>query len=90
MRIASWNVNWIRARIEHVRKWLERTNASHSMGVKTALIGPITAGREGHVECPESEPANEDTQFNRSRMVSAPDCTGAWDQSLDRLGGICA
>ena len=26
MRIASWNVNSIRARTEHVRKWLERTN----------------------------------------------------------------
>jgi exodeoxyribonuclease-3 len=26
MLIASWNVNSIRARTEHVRKWLERTN----------------------------------------------------------------
>jgi len=26
MLIASWNVNSIRARAEHVRKWLERTN----------------------------------------------------------------
>jgi|GEM_PF-6309448 len=26
MRIGSWNVNSIRARTEHVRKWLERTN----------------------------------------------------------------
>src|ERR1700751_2068084 len=26
MRIASWNVNSIRARTEYVRKWLERTN----------------------------------------------------------------
>jgi exodeoxyribonuclease-3 len=26
MRIASWNVNSIRARTEHVRKWVERTN----------------------------------------------------------------
>jgi exodeoxyribonuclease-3 len=26
MRIASWNVNSIRARTEHVRKWLARTN----------------------------------------------------------------
>src|SRR6201988_2819981 len=56
----------------------------HSMGVKTALIGPITAGREGHVECPESEPANDDIQFSRSRMVSAPDCTRAWDRPGDR------
>src|ERR1700756_5216032 len=57
---------------------------SHSMGVKTALIGPITAGREGHVECPESEPANDNIQFSRSRMVSAPDCTRAWDRPGDR------
>jgi hypothetical protein len=57
---------------------------SHSMGVKTALIGPITAGREGHVECPESEPANDDIQFSRSRMVSAPDCTRTGDRSRDR------
>ena len=28
---------------------------SHSLEVKTALVGPITAGLEGHVECPESE-----------------------------------
>jgi Homeodomain-like domain len=27
---------------------------SHSMGVKTALVGPITAGSVGYVECPES------------------------------------
>ena len=53
---------------------------SHSLRVKTALIGPLTAGREGHVECPESEPANDDIQFSRSRMVSAPDCRRAWDQ----------
>jgi hypothetical protein len=26
------------------------------LGVKTALVGPITAGSEGHVECPESKP----------------------------------
>jgi hypothetical protein len=24
----------------------------HYLGVKTALVGPITAGPEGHVECP--------------------------------------
>jgi hypothetical protein len=43
------------------------------MGIKTALIGPITASPEGHVECPESEPANDDMQFSRSRVISAPD-----------------
>jgi hypothetical protein len=52
----------------------------HYLGVKTALVGSITAGSDGHVECPESEPACDDIQFSRSRMVSAADCTGAWEQ----------
>ena len=26
---------------------------SHSMGAKTALLDPITAGAEGHADCPE-------------------------------------
>jgi hypothetical protein len=43
----------------------------HCLGVKTALVGLVNAGPEGHVECPESEPANDDIQFSRSRMVSA-------------------
>ena len=43
----------------------------HFSEVKTALVGLGTAGPEGHVECPESEPANDDIQFSRSRMVSA-------------------
>jgi hypothetical protein len=38
----------------------------------------------GHVERPQSEPPNDDTQFSRSRMASAPDCTRAWDQPRDR------
>ena len=33
----------------------------------------MTAGSEGHVECPEREPADDDIRFSRSRMVSAPD-----------------
>ena len=33
---------------------------SHSLGVKTALIVPITAGSVGNAECPESGPANND------------------------------
>jgi hypothetical protein len=47
---------------------------SHSMGVKTALIGPITAGREGHVECPESEPANDDYTACSTRLFAAANC----------------
>jgi hypothetical protein len=57
---------------------------SHFLEGKTALVGLVTAGPEGHVECPESEPANDDTQFSRSRVVTAPDCTRTWDQSRDR------
>jgi hypothetical protein len=30
------------------------------LGIKAALVGPITAGLEGHVECPKSTPANDD------------------------------
>jgi hypothetical protein len=43
----------------------------HYLGVKTALIDPITAGPQRHVECPEREPADDDIWFSRSRMVSA-------------------
>lgn len=30
----------------------------------------MSAGSKRHVECPESQPGNEDTHFSRSRMVS--------------------
>jgi len=46
---------------------------SHSLGVKTAHIGPIPAGSEAHVECPESKPGDHQIQFSQPRMVSAPD-----------------
>jgi hypothetical protein len=45
-----------------LRVEIKEFKTSHSLGVKTALIGPITAGPEGNVECPESEPANDDIQ----------------------------
>ncbi len=32
---------------------------SYSLGLKPALVGPITAGAAGRVECPESGPAND-------------------------------
>jgi hypothetical protein len=38
-----------------VRVEIKGFKTSHSMGVKTALVGPIPAGPEGHVECPESD-----------------------------------
>src|SRR5271166_1647950 len=37
----------------------------------------------GHVECPQSESANNDLQPGRSRMVAATDCERAGDQSRD-------
>jgi DNA-binding XRE family transcriptional regulator len=37
----------------------------------------------GHVECPQSEPANNDTQFTRPRLVPTTYCTRAWDRSRD-------
>jgi len=56
----------------------------HFLEGKTALVGLVTAGPEGYVERPESEPANDDTQFSPSRVVAASDCTRTWDQSRDR------
>jgi hypothetical protein len=42
------------------------------LGVKTALVRLVTAGSEGHVECPESEPADDDIQFSLSKVLLAP------------------
>jgi hypothetical protein len=65
-----------------VRVEIKGFKTGHYLGVKTALVGPIPAGSEGHVECPESEPGDDDIQFSRSRMLSAPDCTRTSDQSI--------
>jgi hypothetical protein len=54
------------------------------LGVRIAPFGLVTAGLEGHVECPEGEPADDDIQFSGSGMVPAPYCKRAWDQSRDR------
>jgi hypothetical protein len=32
---------------------------------RTSLLSHVTARLEGHVECPDSEPANDDIQFTR-------------------------
>jgi hypothetical protein len=37
-----------------------------------------------HVELPKSEPANDDLQFRRPRLVPTTDRTRAWDRSRDR------
>src|SRR5258708_23767131 len=66
-----------------LRVEIKEFKTGHYLGGKTALVGLVNAGPEGHAECPESEPANDDIQFSRSRMVSAPNCTRTWDQSRD-------
>jgi hypothetical protein len=38
-----------------VRVEIKGFKTGRYLGVKTALVGPITAGPEGHVECPESD-----------------------------------
>jgi transposase len=43
----------------------------HFLEPKTARLGLITAAPDGHVECPESEPADNDIQFSRSGLVPA-------------------
>jgi hypothetical protein len=57
---------------------------SHFKESKRGLKGLVNAGLAGHVEFPQSEPADDDIQFSGSRMVSAPDCTRTWDQPRDR------
>jgi hypothetical protein len=74
---ASWcpwpTKPWLSAVTQNqpVRVEIKGVKTGHCLGVKTALVGLVNAGPEGHVECPESEPSNDDIQFSRSRMVSA-------------------
>ena len=56
---------------------------SHFKESKTALLDPEKLGAKEHVECPDSEPANDDIQFRRARIVSAANRQGAGDQSRD-------
>lgn len=67
-----------------LRVEIKGVKTGHFLEPKTALLGLVAAGQKRHVECPESEPANDNLQFTRSRLVWAPDCTRAWDQSRDR------
>jgi hypothetical protein len=46
-----------------VRVEIKGFKTGHFLEPKTALLGLVTARSEGHVECPESEPANEDIVY---------------------------
>jgi hypothetical protein len=56
---------------------------SHFLEPKTAPRNSPDAGPMGHVELPKSEPANNDLQFKRPRLVPTTDRTRAWDRSRD-------
>jgi hypothetical protein len=45
---------------QSISKCQRSVKTGHYLGLKTALVGPITAGLEGHVECPESGAADDD------------------------------
>src|SRR5208283_3337138 len=57
---------------------------SHFLEQKTAPRNSPDAGPMEHVELPKSEPANNDLQFKRPRLVPTTDRTRAWDRSRDR------
>src|ERR1700731_2331208 len=54
---------------------------SHFKENKTAPRDREEIGSMGHVECPQSEPANPDIQLGPARMVAAANCEGVGDQS---------
>jgi len=54
---------------------------SHFKESKTAPLDREEIGSMGHVECPQSEPANNDIQLGPARMVAAANCEGVGDQS---------
>src|SRR5271166_4983019 len=56
---------------------------SHFKESKTAPWDRGEIGSMGHVQCPQSESANNDLQPGRSRMVAATDCERVGDQSRD-------
>jgi hypothetical protein len=55
----------------------------HFKESKTAPRDPGEIGSMAHVQCPQSESANNDLQPGQSRMVAATDCEGAGAQSRD-------
>ena len=54
---------------------------SHFKESKTAPLDRGEIGSMGHVECPQSEPANNDLQPGRTWMVAATNCERVGDQS---------
>jgi hypothetical protein len=54
---------------------------SHFKESKTAPLDRGEIGSMGHVECPQSEPANNDLQPCRSWMVATTNCERVGDQS---------
>jgi hypothetical protein len=54
---------------------------SHFKESKTAPLDRGEIGSMGHVECPQSEPANNDLQPGRSWMVATTNCERVGDQS---------
>src|ERR1700736_870474 len=54
---------------------------SHFQERKTAPLDRGEIGSMGHVECPQSEPANNDLQPGRAWMVAATNCERVGDQS---------
>src|ERR1700751_2801386 len=55
--------------------------SSHFKENKTAPRDLEENGSMGHVERPQSEPANNDIQLGPARMVAATNCEGVGDQS---------
>ena len=62
---------------------IKGVKTSHFKESKTAPRNREEIGSVEHVECPQSEPANNDLQPGRSRMVAATNCERAGDQSRD-------
>src|SRR6516165_9261621 len=62
---------------------------SHFKESKTAPWDRGQIGSMGHVQCPQSESANNDLQPGQSWMVAATDCERAGAQSRDS-GPVCA
>ena len=66
MRSLRWFAMSAVTQNQPLRVEIKGFKTGHYLGEKTALFGPITAGSEGHVECLESEPADDDIQVSRS------------------------
>ena len=63
---------------------IKGVKTSHFLEQKTAPQDHADAEPMGHVERPQSEPASNDLQFTRQRLVPAADRPRAWDRSRDR------